>query len=314
MTSDSLTSLAAEILACRRCPRLVEWREEAAANPPARFAGEEYWARPLPGFGDPKARVMVVGLAPAAHGGNRTGRLFTGDRSGDFLFASLHRTGFANRATSLAINDGLALTDLYLTAVVRCAPPGNRPLPRERAGCLPYLVRELDLLTNVRVVVALGSFAWDGAIRTMRDLGYRTAPRPAFGHLAESRIGPFVLVGSYHPSQQNTFTGRLTPPMLDAVMDRARELADLDRQRAPPRPKKPLGLVWLRLADAPPGGAGAASAGSLVDLDQCLATKPAQDQPDGLVADPWEGSSNILDPEDDRGVMKNVLPYSLLLR
>jgi len=229
MSPEPLTELAAEIVACRRCPRLVEWREEAAADPPARFAGEEYWARPLPGFGDPNPRVLVVGLAPAAHGGNRTGRFFTGDRSGDFLFASLHRTGFANRAASLAIDDGLTLIGLYLTAVVRCAPPDNKPLPLERANCLPYLVRELDLLSDVRVVVALGSFAWDGAIRAFRDLGHRTAPRPDFGHLAESRIGPFVLIGSYHPSQQNTFTGRLTPPMLDAVMNRARELADLAR-------------------------------------------------------------------------------------
>jgi uracil-DNA glycosylase family 4 len=229
MSPETLTDLAAEILACRRCPRLVEWREEAAADPPARFAGEEYWARPLSGFGDPSARVLVLGLAPAAHGGNRTGRLFTGDRSGDFLFASLYRTGFANQATSVAIDDGLTLIDLYVAAVVRCAPPDNRPLPQERAHCLPYLVRELDLLSGVRVVVALGSFAWDGAIRAIRDLGYRTAPRPAFGHLAENRIGPLTLIGSYHPSQQNTFTGRLTPPMLDAVMNRARELADLDR-------------------------------------------------------------------------------------
>ena len=229
MTPETLTDLSAEVIACRRCPRLVTWREEAAADPPARFAGEKYWAHPLPGFGDAKARILVIGLAPAAHGGNRTGRLFTGDRSGDFLFASLHRTGFANRSTSVAIGDGLALTGLYIAAVVRCAPPDNKPLLQERTNCLPYLVRELGLLSDVRVVVALGSFAWDGALRAILDLGYRTAPRPAFGHLAESRIGPFALVGSYHPSQQNTFTGRLTPPMLDAVMHRARELADLDR-------------------------------------------------------------------------------------
>ena len=225
MPSDPLTELAAEVVACRRCPRLVEWREEAASNPPARFAGERYWARPLPGFGDPKARVLVVGLAPAAHGGNRTGRLFTGDRSGDFLFASLHRTGFANRSTSLAVDDGLTLLDLYLSAVVRCAPPENKPLPEQRASCLPYLVRELRLLPDVRVVVALGSFAWDGAIRALRDLGHQASPKPAFGHLEEARVGPYALLGSYHPSQQNTFTGRLTPPMLDAAMLRARRLA-----------------------------------------------------------------------------------------
>ena len=203
----------------------MEWREEAAANPPARFASEQYWARPLPGFGDPGARVLVLGLAPAAHGGNRTGRLFTGDRSGDFLFASLHRTGFANQAGSTSIDDGLSLSDLYVAAVVRCAPPDNKPLPAERASCLPYLVRELRLLPRVRVVVALGSFAWDGAIRALRDLGISAAPKPVFGHLAEARLGPYVLLGSYHPSQQNTFTGRLTPSMLDAAMVRARELA-----------------------------------------------------------------------------------------
>ena len=223
-----LTELSGEVVACRRCPRLVEWRERAAQEPPARFALEEYWARPLPGFGDARARVLVVGLAPAAHGGNRTGRLFTGDRSGDFLFASLHRTGFANQPTSIAIDDSLYLMDLYLTAVVRCAPPDNKPLPEERANCLPYLVREMRLLADLRVVVALGSFAWDGVIRAMRELGHRTTPKPVFGHLAEDHVGPLALLGSYHPSQQNTFTGRLTPPMLDAAMLRARELADLD--------------------------------------------------------------------------------------
>ncbi|MGA2512059.1 MAG: uracil-DNA glycosylase [Candidatus Limnocylindrales bacterium] len=229
MAPETLIDLAAEVLACRRCPRLVEWRERVAADPPARFAGEEYWARPLAGFGDTGARILVVGLAPAAHGGNRTGRLFTGDRSGDFLFASLHRTGFASRSTSVAMDDGLTLIGLYVAAVVRCAPPDNKPLPQERANCLTYLVRELRLLSDARVVVALGSFAWDGALRAIRDLGYRAVPRPDFGHMAESHIGPFAVIGSYHPSQQNTFTGRLTPPMLDAVMNRARELADLDR-------------------------------------------------------------------------------------
>jgi uracil-DNA glycosylase family 4 len=224
----TLAALTAEIVACRRCPRLVAWREEAAANPPARFAGERYWARPLPGFGDPEARVLVVGLAPAANGGNRTGRLFTGDRSGDFLFDSLHRAGFANQAASVSMDDGLRLSGLYLAAVVRCAPPNNKPLPDERATCLPYLVRELGLLADVRVIVALGAYAWDGVIRALRDMGPGVAdagPRPAFGHLAEARIGPYTLLGSYHPSQQNTFTGRLTPPMLDAVMIRSRELA-----------------------------------------------------------------------------------------
>ena len=223
-----LTELSGEIVACRRCHRLVEWRERAAQEPPARFALEDYWARPLPGFGDAQARVLVVGLAPAANGGNRTGRLFTGDKSGDFLFASLHRAGFANQPTSTAVDDNLCLIDLYLTAVVRCAPPDNKPLPVERANCLPYLVREMRLLSELRVVVALGSFAWDGAIRAMRELGHRTTPKPAFGHLAEDHLGPLTLLGSYHPSQQNTFTGRLTPAMLDAALFRARELAGLD--------------------------------------------------------------------------------------
>lgn len=225
MSPGTLTELSAEVVACRRCPRLVKWREEAAANPPTRFAREQYWARPLPGFGDPKARVLLVGLAPAAHGGNRTGRLFTGDRSGDFLFASLHRTGFANQPTSVAIDDGLTLLDLYIAAVVRCAPPDNKPTPDERARCLPYLVRELSLLPPLRVLVALGAYAWDGAMRAIGELGYGAVPRTAFGHLAEATIGPYTLLGSYHPSQQNTFTGRLTPPMLDSVMVRARELA-----------------------------------------------------------------------------------------
>jgi uracil-DNA glycosylase family 4 len=222
---DSILSLAAEVAECRLCPRLVEWREKVAANPPARFPGQRYWARPLPGFGDPNARVLVVGLAPAAQGGNRTGRLFTGDRSGDFLFASLHRTGFANQPTSTSIEDGLRLTGAFISAVVRCAPPDNKPRPDERASCLSYLVRELSLLPRLRIVVALGAYAWDGAIRAVGESADTTVPRPAFGHLAEARMGPYMLLGSYHPSQQNTFTGRLTPPMLDAVMVRARELA-----------------------------------------------------------------------------------------
>ncbi len=227
MAPDSLAGLTSEIVACRRCPRLVEWRRKAASDPPARFAGEEYWARPLPGFGDANARVLVVGLAPAAHGGNRTGRLFTGDRSGDFLFASLHRSGFANQPTSIAVDDGLAVGGLYIAAVVRCAPPDNKPLPDERDRCLPFLARELALLADVRVIVALGSYAWDGALRAMGELGIRARRKPRFGHMAEERVGPYQLLGSYHPSQQNTFTGRLTPPMLDAVLARARQLADL---------------------------------------------------------------------------------------
>lgn len=229
MAPDSpLARLSAEVVACRRCPRLVEWREVAAAHPPARFAGERYWARPLPGWGDPQARVLLVGLAPAAHGGNRTGRLFTGDKSGDFLFASLHRTGFVNQPTSTNAADGLAARDLYVAAVVRCAPPANKPLPAERGNCLPYLARELELLPELHVVVALGAYAWDGALRAVAGVGAKATPRPAFGHGAEATLGRYNLLGSYHPSQQNTFTRRLTPVMLDAVMARARELAALD--------------------------------------------------------------------------------------
>ncbi|MBO0686296.1 MAG: uracil-DNA glycosylase [Candidatus Dormibacteraeota bacterium] len=220
-TLDQLTS---EIVACRLCPRLVEWRERTARVRPPRFSGSEYWARPVPGFGDPEARLLLIGLAPAANGGNRTGRIFTGDRSGDWLFAALHRAGFANQPTSRNRGDGLRLTDAYVAAVVRCAPPANRPQPSERDRCLPYLVRELTLLRRTRVLVCLGSFAWDGALRTLAAQGRRVRPRPRFAHLAEATAGPYTLLGAYHPSQQNTQTGRLTEAMLDSVFARAREL------------------------------------------------------------------------------------------
>jgi len=223
---ESLGALAEEIVECRRCPRLVEWREQAAANPPRRYQGQEYWARPLPGFGDPAARVVVVGLAPAAHGGNRTGRVFTGDRSGDWLYAALHRAGLANQALSEHRDDGLRLRDAYITAVNRCPPPGNRPTPAERDNCLPYLVRELLLLDRARVIVALGSYAWDGVLRALRAAGEDVPrPKPRFAHGAEAEVGRITLLGCYHPSQQNTFTGKLTQPMLDAVFARARELS-----------------------------------------------------------------------------------------
>jgi uracil-DNA glycosylase family 4 len=222
---ESLSALASEIVDCRLCPRLVRWRETAAADPPRRFQGEEYWARPLPGFGDPLARVVIVGLAPAAHGGNRTGRVFTGDRSGDWLYASLHRAGLANQARSEHPDDGLRLLAAYVTAVNRCAPPGNRPTPTERDNCLPYLVEELRLLDRARVIVALGSFAWDGSLRALGELGEGIPrPKPRFGHGAEAVIGRYSLLGCYHPSQQNTFTGRLTEAMLDDLFARAREL------------------------------------------------------------------------------------------
>ncbi len=200
-------------------------REAAAREPPRRFANDAYWARPITGFGDPRARLLVVGLAPAAHGGNRTGRVFTGDRSGDWLYAALHRGGWANQPTSIARDDGLALTDAYVTTIVRCAPPGNKPSPAERDRCLRYFERELRALTRVRAIVALGAFAWDGVLRALRALGHEVKPRPAFGHGATAHIGPYALFGSYHVSQQNTFTGRLTEPMLDAVMAAARRAA-----------------------------------------------------------------------------------------
>jgi uracil-DNA glycosylase family 4 len=225
LSHQQLDAINDRIINCRRCRRLVAWREEAAQRPPARFAGQAYWARPIPGFGDAAARVLVVGLAPAAHGGNRTGRLFTGDRSGDFLFAALHRAGYANQALSVAVDDGLRLQDVYVAAVNRCAPPANRPTPAERDHCLPYLAEEIRALRSLRAIVCLGAYAWDGALRALAAAGSTVRPRPRFGHLAQAQVGAYALVGSFHPSQQNTFTGRLTAPMLDAVLAQARALA-----------------------------------------------------------------------------------------
>jgi uracil-DNA glycosylase len=225
-SAEDLQQLATRVSGCRRCPRLVEWREAAAAAPPKRYRGEGYWARPVPGFGDPDARVVLVGLAPAAHGANRTGRMFTGDRSGDWLYAALHRAGLANQPTSEHAGDGLRLRDAYLTAVNRCAPPDNKPTPGERDNCLPFLEEELGLLERKRVLVALGAYAWDGTLRALRAMGAEVPrPKPRFGHGAEAEVGGLAMVGSFHPSQQNTFTGRLTEEMLDAVLARARELA-----------------------------------------------------------------------------------------
>ena len=220
--ADRLAALEAEIVRCRRCPRLVEWRERVAREKRAAFRDEEYWGRPVPGFGDPAAPVYLLGLAPAAHGGNRTGRVFTGDRSGDWLFAALWRTGFASRPTSRRRDDGLRLDGAFIAAAVRCAPPANRPTPAERDNCLPYAAAELELI-RPKVIVCLGQFAWDAACRLLS-----LRPKPRFAHGAEHRVegGP-VLLGTYHPSQQNTFTGRLTEEMLDAVLARARELAGL---------------------------------------------------------------------------------------
>ena len=221
----ALAQIEREIIECRACPRLVAWRERAAQEKVPRFADQEYWGKPVPGFGDPAARVLLVGLAPAAHGGNRTGRVFTGDRSGDFLYAALHRTGFANQATSVSREDGLRLTGAYVTAVNRCAPPGNKPTPPERDACLPFLAREVRALADLRVVVALGAFAWDGALRALGESAPAPRPKPRFGHAAEARLGSLTLLGCFHPSQQNTFTGKLTEPMLDAVLSRAADLA-----------------------------------------------------------------------------------------
>ncbi|WP_320668816.1 uracil-DNA glycosylase [Patulibacter defluvii] len=220
--ATTLSELERRVVACRACPRLVAWREEVARTKRAAFRDEVYWGRPIPGFGDPAACVLLLGLAPAAHGANRTGRIFTGDRSGDFLFASLHRTGFANQPTAVSRDDGLALRDCWITAMVRCAPPANKPTPAERDACRPWTVAELDLLPNVRTLVCLGQFAWDGALRLLAARGIDVPrPRPRFGHGAEVTIGPYRLLGTFHPSQQNTFTGRLTPAMLDAVLARA---------------------------------------------------------------------------------------------
>jgi uracil-DNA glycosylase len=229
----ALAELNAEIVDCFRCPRLVAWRERVAREKVLRFRDEPYWGRPLPGFGDPDARIFIVGLAPAAHGGNRTGRVFTGDASGDFLWAALHRAGLADRASSRRADDGLTLTGVRIGAAVRCAPPANKPTTEERDNCSPYLVRELGLLDEVRVVVALGSFGWEAVLRALAaNGGAIPSPKPRFGHLAEARIGgpdggDWTLLGSYHPSQQNTFTGRLTPAMFDAVIVRAMALAGI---------------------------------------------------------------------------------------
>jgi uracil-DNA glycosylase len=220
-----LAALERDVVACRACPRLVAWREHIAREKRAAYRDEEYWGRPIPGFGDPAARIVVLGLAPAAHGANRTGRVFTGDRSGDWLFRAMHRAGLASQPTSVSADDGLTLADAWVTAAVKCAPPANRPLPAERDACAPFLTRELEALADVRVVVCLGAFGYDAACRH-----FAVRPRPGFGHGVEVDLGEHrsrgpVLLCSFHPSQQNTFTGRLTEPMLDAVFARAVELA-----------------------------------------------------------------------------------------
>jgi Uracil-DNA glycosylase len=226
MSADSLAALAQEIAACRACPRLVTWREQVAVEKRAAFRAERYWGRGVPGFGDPQARVLVLGLAPAAHGANRTGRVFTGDRSGDWLYASMHRTGFANQPTSESVDDGLELSGAYVSAAVRCAPPENTPTREERDECLPFFLRELELLREVRVVVTLGAFAYEALWAGLRADGVSLPrPRPKFTHGLEVVTERATIVGCFHPSQQNTFTGKLTEPMIDNVFARARELS-----------------------------------------------------------------------------------------
>jgi uracil-DNA glycosylase family 4 len=225
---DRLGDLVGDIVTCRACPRLVAWRETVARDKVARHRDDVYWGRPVPGFGDPHARVLVVGLAPAAHGGNRTGRVFTGDGkgvSGELLFPALHATGFSPAERSVSAGDGLRLDGAWIAAVNRCAPPDNKPTPLERDRCLPFLVRELALLPEVRVIVCLGAWGWDGALRAVAASGDRVSPAPRFGHGVEAQVGRYRLLGCYHPSQQNTFTGRVDQSMVEAVLRRAGELA-----------------------------------------------------------------------------------------
>ena len=239
-TAVELERLTAAVVRCRACPRLVEWRESVGRTKRAAFRDDTYWARPVPGFGDPRARILLLGLAPAAHGGNRTGRVFTGDRSGDWLFGALHRAGLANRAESVRAGDGLRLRGAYVTAAVRCAPPANAPTPEERDRCLPFLARELEILDRVQVAVVLGGFAYQALWRVLGELEVPLPrPRPRFGHGVEVATPRLTILGCFHPSQQNTFTGRLTQPMLDAVLRRARELAGLDDVRPGPASRRP---------------------------------------------------------------------------
>lgn len=219
--SATLASCRERVIRCTLCPRLVKWREKCAKDKRASYANDDYWGKPLPGWGDPNARILIVGLAPAAHGANRTGRMFTGDRSGDWLYRAMHRAGLANKPASVDRNDGLKLVDSYVTAIVRCAPPANKPTPEERDNCLPFLADEMRLLRNVRVIIALGKFAWDGVHRSLTDQRHTIDKCVPFTHGATTTIGRYCLMASYHPSQQNTFTGRLTEPMLDEIFRKA---------------------------------------------------------------------------------------------
>ena len=225
MTARSMDALQARITQCHLCSRLVEWREQVAVEKRASFRDDEYWGRPVPSFGDPNARVLVVGLAPAAHGANRTGRMFTGDRSGDWLYGALHRAGFANQPRATAVDDGLELQDVFVSAAVRCAPPANKPTVQERDACRPWLDEELNLLAQLQVVVVLGSFSYIQTLKVLGDRGLDVPkPRPRFGHGVGVDLGALTLIASYHPSQQNTFTGKLTEPMFDGIWQRARAL------------------------------------------------------------------------------------------
>ena len=238
---DSWSRLNDEIVGCTLCPRLRDWCAEVARTKRRAFRDDEYWGRPVPGFGDHDARVLLVGLAPAAHGANRTGRMFTGDDSGNWLYAALHRAGLASHGVSAHRDDGLRLDGAFITATCRCAPPDNKPTPAEIASCAPYLDRELELLRRVRVVVALGGIAWDAVVRRAARVHPSSVPkpRPRFGHAAEAKLvvrregPPITLLGCYHPSRQNTNTGRLTRPMLDAVLKRAAKIAGLNRGQQP---------------------------------------------------------------------------------
>ena len=224
--TDSLSKLHSRIVACSLCPRLVEHREKMAREKVARFRGQEYWGKPVPPFGDPEARVLIMGLAPAAHGGNRTGRSFTGDPSGDWLYGALYRAGFANQPESTSLDDGLTLQGAYITNAVRCAPPDNKPSPAEKAACQPFLVKELELLERVSVVVALGKFAFDAYLQARSASGkVNPKPLPKFGHGATCKLEDGItLIASYHPSRQNTQTGKLTVQMFEDIFSQAREV------------------------------------------------------------------------------------------
>jgi len=219
-----MNELQNEVVSCHRCARLVKWREQVAREKRAAYAEEIYWGKALPGFGDSKARLVIVGLAPAAHGANRTGRMFTGDRSGEWLYRALHKAGFANQAQSVNVHDGLQLKDAWITAIVRCAPPQNKPLPIERDACLPFFERELYLLKNARVILVLGGFALDGLLRAFSSMSVIPKPKPKFGHGLQFSLGHYQVLASFHPSQQNTFTKRLTQPMFDQIFARAKRL------------------------------------------------------------------------------------------